>query len=154
MNKDIPRNAGKPVCKKVYYGSKKAAEDAILNIVSTSHRKKIPTRAYKCAKCKSWHLTSQDTPEHKSQIIMKSENLELKNKIQTEQKQKQKSVEVVKQEIENQLKLNFNEKIAEVKEQLRKKVAENTKLRRQISVMQAELCQLKKFPVKVKYEDS
>ena len=46
------------ICNKVYFSSKKFAEEDIARIKSKSNRDKKPIRAYLCKNCNSWHLTS------------------------------------------------------------------------------------------------
>lgn len=60
------------VCTKVTFATEEFANEHIARLKEKSNRKVVPTRAYKCDKCGSYHLTSQ--PNWKAHI----ENLETK----------------------------------------------------------------------------
>ena len=46
------------MCEKKQFQSEKQAKTAIRTIKKNSKRSHIPTRAYFCKDCKTWHLTS------------------------------------------------------------------------------------------------
>lgn len=50
-----------PKCQKVKYRDRIAALLAMASVKrqDKSHRSKVEARAYFCAKCRGWHLTSQ-----------------------------------------------------------------------------------------------
>lgn len=56
-------HATKNVCKKVYFGTEKAANEHIAKLQQTSKRDKVPVRAYLCYRCNCWHLTSWEAPD-------------------------------------------------------------------------------------------
>jgi hypothetical protein len=47
-------------CPKTYFATEKDAVFYIDKLKATSHRSKVPKRAYLCLDCHNWHLTSQD----------------------------------------------------------------------------------------------
>jgi len=53
----------KNVCKKVYFGTKEAAEDHIKKLANSTNAR--PAQAYLCHKCNSWHITSWTAPDYK-----------------------------------------------------------------------------------------
>lgn len=57
-------------CKKSTYSSKKEAENHLFIIIRKSTRKKAPIRAYLCAFCGKWHLTSKKDINSLEQEIM------------------------------------------------------------------------------------
>lgn len=46
-------------CTKVSFATEEFANEHIARLKEKSNRKVVPTRAYKCNKCSSYHLTSQ-----------------------------------------------------------------------------------------------
>lgn len=50
-------------CKKVYFGTKEAADNYVTKLQKNSKRDKIPVRSYLCSKCNCWHLTSWEAPD-------------------------------------------------------------------------------------------
>ncbi len=48
----------KQICKKVYFGTEKDANEYIDKLQRTSTREVKPVRSYLCPRCKCWHLTS------------------------------------------------------------------------------------------------
>lgn len=67
------------VCKKVYFGTKEAADEHIVRVQRVSTRDKVPVRSYLCHKCHTWHLTSWDAPDMLHWVSQMNKDIEAIN---------------------------------------------------------------------------
>lgn len=51
--------SGRTVCVKRRYQDEQQATDALAQIAATPDQRKKPIRAYACAACRGWHITSK-----------------------------------------------------------------------------------------------
>ncbi len=69
-------------CTKTKFANEKAALDYVRRLKNTSTRSIIPTRAYLCPYCETWHLTSHGSyseKEKRLQIIIDKRNAEIED---------------------------------------------------------------------------
>ena len=68
------------VCKKVYFGTQKDADEYIEKLQKTSKRDKVPVHSYLCERCMCWHLTSWSAPDIEK--VIKETNEEINELIE------------------------------------------------------------------------
>ena len=123
----------KKECKKVKFSTEKDAEFYLNKLKKTSSRKNIPTRAYLCPFCTSWHLTSRESFENKK-------ILELQNQVELLKKEiSKKKEEINLLEGKNNKEYNLAIKTDERIKKLNEKIAEKDKTIRRLRTDNSEL---------------
>lgn len=132
----------KKECKKVKFSTEKDAEFYLSKLKKTSSRKNIPTRAYLCPFCTSWHLTSRDSFENKKIKELESEIESLKKEIS--KKNEEINLLEGRNNKEYNLAIKTDERIIKLNEKIAQKDKDISRLRTDNSELITKLCKLTK----------